>query len=123
MPTAEHLGRDKTTQRILEFYHWPNAKVWITQYIQGCVVCQQNKNITYHTRVPLFRIMTLENAKPFKQVAMDLITDLPPSQGYDTVLTIVDHGCSQAALFIPCPKTITGEKIAHVMALLGQVMR
>ena len=55
-----------------------------------------------------------QDAKPFKQVAMDLITDLPPSQGYDTVLTLVDHGCSCAALFLPCHKTITGEKIAHL---------
>ena len=45
---------------------------------------------------------------------MDLITDLSPSQGYDAVLTLVDHGCSRAALFLPCHKTITGEKIAHL---------
>ena len=45
---------------------------------------------------------------------MDLITNLPPSHGYDTVLTLIDHGCSHAALFLPCHKTIMGEKIAHL---------
>ena len=54
------------------------------------------------------------DAKPFEQVAMDLITDLSPSQGYDAVLTLVDHGCSHAALFLPCHKTIMGEKIAQL---------
>ena len=53
-PTAGHLGRDETTRRLLEFYHWPNASTWIAQYIQGCATCQQNKNITHRPKVPLF---------------------------------------------------------------------
>ena len=114
LPTAGHLGRDETTCKILEFYHWPNASTWIAQYIKGCAICQQNKNITCRLRIPLYKITTTPDAKPFEQVTMDLITDLPPSQGYDAVLTLVDHGCLCAALFLPCHKTITGEKIAHL---------
>jgi len=44
---------------------------------------------------------------------MDLITDLPKSQGFDSVLTIVDQGCSKAAKFIPCTKTIDGPGVAN----------
>ena len=43
---------------------------------------------------------------------MDLITGLPPHKGYDTILTIVDHGCSRAAIFLPCTTKITGLGIA-----------
>src|ERR1700748_458800 len=43
---------------------------------------------------------------------MDLITNLPPSKGYDTILTIVNQGCSKAAKFLLCTKEITGEGIA-----------
>ena len=43
---------------------------------------------------------------------MDLITDLPKSQGFDSILTIVDQGCSKAAKFIPCTKTIDGTGVA-----------
>jgi len=43
---------------------------------------------------------------------MDLITDLPKSQGFDSILTIVDQGCSKAAKFIPCTKTIDRTGIA-----------
>src|ERR1700688_3304990 len=39
---------------------------------------------------------------------MDLITDLPPSDKFDSILTIVDQGCSKAAKFIPCTKEIGG---------------
>jgi hypothetical protein len=45
---------------------------------------------------------------------MDLITGLPKSEGNDTILTIVDHGCSQAAIFLPCSMTITGAGIAQL---------
>jgi len=49
---------------------------------------------------------------PFQYVSMDLITDLPKSQGFDSILTIVDQGCSKAAKFIPCTKTINGTGVA-----------
>ena len=39
---------------------------------------------------------------------MDLITGLPLSRGYDAILTIVDHGCSRGAIFLPCKTMITG---------------
>ena len=45
---------------------------------------------------------------------MDFITDLPKSKGYDTILTIVDQGCSKATKFIPCNKEITGEGVAEL---------
>ena len=44
-------------------------------------------------------------------VAMDLITDLPELRGFNAVLTIIDHGCSKAAKFIPCNTTITGQGV------------
>jgi hypothetical protein len=42
---------------------------------------------------------------------MDLITGLPRVQGKDAILTIVDHGCSWAAIFLACTTTITGLEI------------
>ena len=44
-------------------------------------------------------------------VAMDLITDLLVSQGFNAVLTIIDHRCSKAAKFIPCNTTITRQEV------------
>ena len=66
------------------------------------------------TKTPLYKITMLENAPPFIQIAMDLITGLPLSQGYDTILTIVDHVCSRGAIFLPCNTTITGPQIAQL---------
>ncbi len=44
---------------------------------------------------------------------MDLITDLPRSEGFDSILTIIDQGCLKAAKFIPCNKMIDGPGIAQ----------
>jgi uncharacterized protein YqhQ len=37
---------------------------------------------------------------------MDLITDLLASRGYNSILTIVDRGCSKVAVFLPYHKMI-----------------
>jgi len=77
-------------------------------------MCQQNKNLTHKARTPLYKITIPENAPPFTQVAMDLITGLPKSRGFDSILTIVDHGCSRGAIFLPCRSTVTRPQIAHM---------
>ena len=47
---------------------------------------------------------------------MDLIVDLPPSEGYDSILTITDHDCTKASLFFPCKQTITSQGVAALYA-------
>ena len=64
--------------------------------------------------MPQYKISVPPFAQPFKVVSMDLITQLPNSHGYDTILTIVDHGCTRATLFLPCTTNITGEGIAKL---------
>jgi hypothetical protein len=87
---------------------------WITNYVKGCAVCQQSKILTHRKKTPLYQIMTEQGTLPFKQVAMDLIMGLPKHKGKDAILTIVDHGCSQAAVFLPCTTTITGPGIIQL---------
>ena len=47
---------------------------------------------------------------PFETVAIDFITKLPVSQGYNSILTITDHDCTKAAIFIPCNEEINTEE-------------
>src|SRR5712675_1224823 len=113
-PTAGHPGRDETFTQVSREYWWPGMRTWITNYVAGCATCQQNKNITHRKRTPLYRIPTTEDALPFEQIALDLITGLPPNGPYDSILTIVDHGCSRAAVFLPCATTVTGPGVAQL---------
>jgi Integrase zinc binding domain len=109
-----HPGRDETIRCINKEYFWPGAKTWITEYIKGCATCQQNKNLTHYIKTPTFWIPSSISAKPFSHTTMDLITGLPKSEGHDAILTIVNHGCSRAAIFLPCSTTITGTGIAQL---------
>ena len=54
--------------------------------------------------------------QPFANCSMDLITDLPPVEGYDSILVVVDQGLSKGVILTPCNKTLTSEEIgrAHV---------
>ena len=113
-PTAGHPGRDETIQAMKRRYWWPNMNQWIESYVKGCAPCQQNKNLTHQTHTPMYRIAPGPRANLFEEVAMDLITQLPKNGTYDAILTIVDHGCMRAAIFIPCSTSITGEEIADL---------
>jgi glycerol-3-phosphate dehydrogenase len=44
---------------------------------------------------------------------MDFITDLPVSQGYDSLFIVVDR-LSKATIVTPCNKTITAEETANL---------
>ena len=46
---------------------------------------------------------------------MDLITDLPPAEGFDSILVIVDQGLTKGIILIPCTKTITAEETARLL--------
>src|SRR5712692_223856 len=111
-PTAGHPGRDKTLRQAQKHLKWEGMKAWIADYVVGCAICQQNKNLTHWSRIPLYRITSPENTPPFQQITMDLIMGFPNIRGKDAILTIVDHGCSRATIFLPCSITITGPGIA-----------
>jgi len=42
---------------------------------------------------------------------MDFVTDLPESQGYNSMFVVVDH-FSKAIIVFPCKKSITAEETA-----------
>src|SRR6266566_155597 len=112
--TAGHPGRDETIRKARQHIQWEGMNQWIAEYVKGCATCQQTKNLTHKRKIPLYRIPTEDNALPFQRVAMDLITGLPMHKGKNTILTIVDQGCSRAAIFLPCDMTITGPGIAQL---------
>jgi hypothetical protein len=86
----------------------------IRDYVGRCADCQRNKVNTQARKAPLTPIFPQPEALPFETVAMDFIVKLPLSNGFDSILTITDHDCTKAALFIPCNKTITAEGVAEL---------
>jgi hypothetical protein len=120
-PVHGHPGIARTIQLIERNNWWPGMRREITDYVKGCAECQHHKINNRPTKVLLEPIWAKLEAMPFETVAIDFITKLPVSQGYDSILTVTDHDCTKAALFIPCVEEISGEEMAalyskHVFA-------
>jgi hypothetical protein len=60
---------------------------------------------------PLFPI-TPTSTLPFQTVAIDFIMKLPPSNDYNTILTITNHNILKACILLPCTETIDSVGIA-----------
>jgi RNase H-like domain found in reverse transcriptase/Integrase zinc binding domain/Reverse transcriptase (RNA-dependent DNA polymerase) len=101
-----HPGISKTLDLLTQDYWWPTVKDFVTSYVKGCAVCQSSKANTTWPKAPPFPITPATEATPFETVAMDLITDLPVSEGFDTIFTITNHDATKVTIFIPCNKTI-----------------
>jgi hypothetical protein len=114
--TAEHPGITRTLVLVAKDYWWPNILTFVKAYVQGCAVCQSTKSGTTRPKVLLVPIPPRQTHVPFGTITLDLITDLSESDGYDLILTIMDHDCSKAAIFIPCHKSINSEGIAQCYA-------
>src|SRR6201996_2923266 len=112
-PSAGHPGITNTYELARKDFWWPNMKQEVEQYVKGCGACQANK-INTRPLKPAMIPITPEHSLPFQTVAMDFITKLPKSGKYDTILTITDHDCSKAAIFVPCQETVTAEEVAAI---------
>ena len=95
-------------------YWWPGLRRDVAEYVRGCGECQQHKVNNRPTKAPLQPIYPQEDTTPFAVVALDFITKLPASNGYDSILTIMDQGCTKMVHFIPCNETITAKGTAQM---------
>ena len=117
-----------TWELVRQHYKGPRLREFVEEYVKGCAKCQESKTNLPRRKAPLQQFNIPATSGPFQYVSMDLITDLPKSDGFDSILTIVNQGCSKAAKFIPCHKTINGPGIAneylkHLMPWFGILRR
>jgi hypothetical protein len=114
LPTYGHPGISRTTDLVAKYHWWPNLATEVQNYVKGCAECQRHKINTQARKAPLSPITPVREALPFQTIALDFIVKLPISNGYDSILTITDHDCSKAAIFIPCKETINAEGVAEL---------
>src|ERR1700710_1454226 len=73
----------------------------------------QMKSNTHPSNPPLNPIPSTAT-RPFSQISVDLITELPPCNGFDSVMVTVDHGLTKGVILSPCKKTITSEGVTQL---------
>jgi len=114
-PTAGHPGIKETLRKVSKQHSWPGLKQFVTNYIKGCENCQRYKINQHPLKPPLQGIPVPQSNRPFAQIAMDLITDLPKSKSFDSILSMVDHGLTKRIILIPTTKGVTLEGIVTLL--------
>jgi transposase InsO family protein len=113
--TAGHFGFRRTFELVARKYFWQSLRADVKKYVNTCEECQRGKprrHRPYGELVP-FAVPI----KPWEEITMDFITDLPPSKidgrVYDSILVIVDR-FTKLSRYIPVTKTITAAELAEV---------
>ena len=89
IPMAGHLGKAKTTDRILQRFYWPGVYCDVKQYCKECERCQKSSPRGVK-KAPMIPLPIME--EPFKRIAMDVVGPLPRSSSRKRfILVICDY--------------------------------
>ncbi len=113
-PLAGHPGMASIYFSVQRNFWWPGLQNFVHQYVKEYATCQQNKVDHQRKKLPLLPITPVKNVTPFATIGMDWIIKLPPSGNYDAILTITDHDCLKAVIFIPCTERMGTEDLAKL---------
>ena len=112
-PATGHGSFFRTYTLLSRDYWWPGMSSFIRRFVAGCALCQQMK-VNTHPTVPPLSPLPSTCSRPFQQLSVDLITGLPPSGGFDSLLVVVNHGLSKGVILTPCNKTINAKGVADL---------
>lgn len=101
VPSAGHLGTEKTLERLRRTLYFPQAPTFVNNYVRTCDECFRNKSrrSALHGKLQPLPVPT----RPWSSIALDFIVKLPtsPSTGNDSIPVIVDR-FTKFAHFLPC---------------------
>ncbi|KAL0326250.1 UNVERIFIED_CONTAM: Transposon Ty3-G Gag-Pol polyprotein [Sesamum radiatum] len=104
-----HSGINGTYQRVKPLFYWPTLKGDINTWVKECEVCQRSK----HENIPypgLLQPLPIPD-QAWSCISMDFIKGLPPSEGKDSILVIVDR-LTKYSHFLPLKHPYTSSSIA-----------
>ena len=110
-PTAGHPGVNRTMATIVQRFFWPGMTKDIRRYVKVCSTCQRIKSVR-HKPYGLLQSLPVPD-RPWQMVGLDLVTDLPVSRTYDSMVVFVDLLTKQAFI-TPTNKTINASGMATI---------
>ncbi|KAL0195002.1 hypothetical protein M9458_008574, partial [Cirrhinus mrigala] len=117
-PSSGHPGIEATIHLLRNRFWWPTLRSDTIAFVKNCVICNTSKSL-HQLPAGLLQPLPIPN-RPWSHLAVDFVTDLPPSQGHTTILSVVDR-FSKGCRFIPLPKLPTAMETAE--ALCNSVFR
>jgi hypothetical protein len=101
-----HRGVVSTLAKALDRFWWKRPRQDVKEFCERCVACRRPKirplmdATLYPLHVP---------PRPWHTVGLDYLTNLHGSNGFNSVLIVVDH-LTRMAHFLPCTETVTAEE-------------
>src|SRR6266566_1665602 len=105
------LGRDKMFDLVSREFYWPKMREAIAQFVRNCHSCKRSKP-EHHAPHGVLKPLPIPN-RPWEEISMDFVTGLPPSDGFDAILVVVDRLTKQRHL-IPCHTTANAKDVAEM---------
>ncbi|KAI2646341.1 Transposon Tf2-9 polyprotein [Labeo rohita] len=93
-PSSGHPGIEATLHLLSNCFWWPTQCADTIEFVRRCSVCNITK-VPCHLPAGLLQPLPVPQ-RPWSHIAVDFITDLPPSNGFTTILSVVDRfskGC------------------------------
>ena len=116
-----HPGISKTHQLCSRHFWWEGLSNDVRQFISTCSTCTRNKD-SHSSPSGLLQLMPIPPS-PWHSISLDFITQLPKSQGKDTILVVVDSfskmGHFIALKGLPTAKGLATIFIDHIVRLHG----
>ena len=112
-PARGHKGFFQTLHCMQKDYWWPRMSTFLCKFISGCTNCQAAK-VNTHPTVPGLSPLAVEMPLPFSSILVDLISGLPDSHGYNSVMVVADHGLTKGVIYCPCTKNIDAAGVAKL---------
>jgi transposase InsO family protein len=105
-----HQGVRRTRTRISRIYFWPGMEQDIRKFVKTCLTCQRNSQrsqlldgLSHPLPIPQDR---------FRDVSIDFASINMSSNGFDTLMVIVDR-LTKLVRLVPSLKSDTAEKVAE----------
>lgn len=108
-PAAGHWGSMKTLDLLTRTFDWPNSRADVLKF---CSLCRSCQSIKVDRRPPQGKLMPLPIPDcPWSTIGVDFIVKLPISNGWGSVMVVVNH-FSKTAHFIPANESWSAAKLA-----------
>ena len=86
----KHTGISKMLQEIRQRFYYPSIAKYVKKWVEGCEQCARDKRVPKATITPELLSLPEWDLRPEDAMQIDLLPNLPPSGGYENVLTATD---------------------------------
>jgi hypothetical protein len=99
-----------TLAKALDRFCWKRIRQDVKEFCEHCVVCRRAK-IQPQMAATLYPLHV--SPRPWHTVGLDYLTHLHVSNGFDSVLIVIDN-LTRRAHFLPCRESVTTEETANL---------